>query len=63
MCQVSQSNGSTTLLISKMTDMPRHPSTRILSKAEDITPAGYSPSSTEIGLYAELPMFKFSSHK
>lgn len=33
MCQVSHSDGSMTLLISEVADMPRHPSTRMLSKA------------------------------
>lgn len=33
MCQVSHSNGSMALLIPEVVDMPRHPSTRMLSKA------------------------------
>lgn len=64
MCQVSHSNGSMTLLISEVADMPRHPSTRMLSKAgfwRGTTPAGNPLSSTEIGLCSELHVLVFKS--
>lgn len=64
MFQVSHSNGSMTLLISEVADIPRHPSTRMLSKAgfwRGTTPAGNSLSSTEIGLCSELHVLIFKS--
>lgn len=64
MCQVSHSNGSMPLMISEVADMPRHPSTRIPSKAGfwgGRTPAGNSLSSTEIGLCSELHVLVFKS--
>lgn len=64
MFQVCHSNGSMTLLISEVADIPRHPSTRMLSKAgfwRGTTPAGNSLSSTEIGLSSELHVLIFKS--
>lgn len=64
MCQISHSKGSMTLLIYEVADMPRHPSTRILSKAgfwRGTTHAGNSLSQTEIGLYSELHVLVFKS--
>lgn len=62
MCQISQSHGSMTVVISEVADMPRHLSTRMLSKAGfwgGTTPAGNSLSSTEIGLRSELHVLFF----
>lgn len=62
MCQVSHANGSMPLLISEVADMPKHPSPRILSKADFLggtAPAGNSLSSTEIGLCLERHVLVF----
>lgn len=64
MWQVSPSEGSMTVVISEVADMPRHPSTRTLSKAGfsgGTAPAGNSLSSTEIGLCSELHVLVFKS--
>lgn len=64
MCEVSHSNRSMTLMISEVADRPRHPSTRMLSKAGfwgGRIPAGNSLSSTEIGLCSELHVLVFKS--
>lgn len=64
MCQISQSNGSMTAEISEVADVPRHPSTRMLSKAGfwgGTAPAGNSLSSAEIGFCSELHVLFFSS--
>lgn len=64
MCQVSHSNGSMTLLIWEVADMPSHPSTRILSKAvfwRGTAHAGSSLSCTEIELCSELHVLIFKS--
>ena len=65
MCQVSHSNGSMTLLIWEVADMPRHPSTRILSKAvfwRGTAHAGSSLSCKELNCVPNS-MFSFLSHK